>query len=73
VKPAAKAFADGAASAIDLMGPPRRDRPSVQAGIESYWAASGDYVRRAFDAHKAVRDLQEPLFDADALARGRDT
>lgn len=68
-----RAFIEGAGTAIDL-APPAIALHGPDAVVR-YWTATGVYVTDAVHAHKAVRDLQEPLFDADAdaITRGRDS
>jgi hypothetical protein len=60
------AVISGAASAIDL-APPAPAIPGREAAIAGYWSATGAFMWEAVDVCRPLYEMQQPLFDADAL------
>lgn len=65
------ALIDGAASAIDLSGPPVPSPVPAEAAIAAYWRAAGKYLWHGVEVYRPLYEMQQPLFDADAFPAKR--
>ena len=65
------ALIEGAASAIDLSGPPAPASKPPEAAIHAYWNAAGAYLWHGVEAYRPLYEMQQPLFDAAAFPARR--